>query len=74
MDDDIFPKHYDAWKVCITKKCKIPLTRDFIEERIRDLSDETSASYKTFVQKYGPHWTQTVRSYFKQALSDPDID
>ena len=58
MDAEIFPRHYDAWKVCITKKCKIPLTRDYVQKRIDDLSNPDSQATKLFVEKYGPHWKE----------------
>ena len=73
MDDEIFPRYYDAWKICITQKCNVPLTRDFINERITELSKIDSPSRLLFEKKYGQHWTETILSYFKQALMDPDL-
>ena len=70
MEDDIFPRHYQGWKKCITEKCKIPLTKEYIEGRIQILSDESSTERSKFLEKYGTHWTETVISYFKQALSE----
>ena len=73
MDDSVFPRHYDAWKNCITHKCKIPLTKVFVNERIRVLSDVKSSGYKSFVDAFGPHWTKTVLGYLNEALRDPNI-
>ena len=67
MEDEIFPRHYADWKKCITEKCKISLTKEYIEERIRSLSTEGSLEKKTFIDKYGPHWHQTILGYFHQA-------
>ncbi|MGB0454750.1 MAG: hypothetical protein ACPGJV_13660 [Bacteriovoracaceae bacterium] len=70
MQDDVFPRHYGAWKMCITQKCKIPLTREYIETRIESLTNEDSPERKVFEEKYGKHWTGTVINYFKQALRE----
>ena len=70
MDDEIFPRHYEAWKNCITKKCKITLDREYLIERIKLLSDNNSSERNKFVEKYGNHWANTVLEYFKQALHE----
>lgn len=69
MANEIFPRHYDAWKKCITHKCKIDLTPNYIQTRIKALSDPNSKERELFIDKYGDHWTQTVINYFKQALN-----
>ena len=73
MEDEIFPRYYDAWKICITKKCKIELTKKYVNDRIADLSDMSSPGRKAFEKKYGSHWTETILGYFKQALTDPEL-
>jgi hypothetical protein len=70
MNDETFPKHYESWKICITKKCKITLTKEFIENRISILTDENSTERKKFIKHYGLHWTNTIISYFKQSLNN----
>ena len=70
MDDEIFPKHYEAWKRCITQKCKIDLTKEYVMGRLDALSQENSPERKKFVEKYGTHWTDTIISYFNQALRE----
>ena len=70
MNDEIFPKHYESWKSCITQKCKIPLTEEFIKNRISILADEDSIERSKFIELYGLHWTNTVISYFKQSLNN----
>ena len=40
MEHELFPKHYESWKNCITQKCKTPLTKEFVQERIKVLSQK----------------------------------
>ena len=70
MSNDVFPRHYEGWKVCITEKCKIALTQSYVEKRISTLSNKNSPERKSFEEKYGAHWTETVLGYFKQALGE----
>ena len=67
MDDEIFPRHFEAWKKCITEKCKIELTQSYVNERIAVLSDPLSQERKRFEETFGAHWTSTILKYFKQA-------
>ena len=42
------PRTYDEWKYCITVKCGIALTQDYINERLRALStldDHATANF-----------------------------
>ena len=70
MEHELFPKHYESRKNCITQKCKTPLTKEFVQERIKVLSQKNSQGRKAFVEKYGDHWTDRVLGYFKQALEE----
>ena len=70
MDNEVFPRHFGDWKKCITQKCKIPLTQEYVNERIKLLSDANSSERKRFVEKYGAHWTGTIIDYFKQARDE----
>lgn len=67
---DAFPRSYSEWKICITEKCKIPLTADFVKLRIEALSDEKSEERQKFTQLYGAQWTKTVLGYFQQASKE----
>ena len=42
MNSSLFPGNYSAWKVCITEKCNIPLTMEYVKKRLDLLRDETS--------------------------------
>ncbi len=61
---------YEDWKHCITKLCGIPLTPDYIEKRITELSDANNDHTKRFIDVWGePHLNRTV-GWFKQAKQE----
>ena len=66
----VFPQNYHDWKVCITERCGIPLTRDYVESRIKTLSNPASGERTKFIQQYGTEWLDQVVGYFKQALQE----
>ena len=68
MNNEIFPKHFESWKKCITEKCNIELTEDFINKRITSLSDLNSNERNKFIALYGESWAKTILTYFNQAL------
>ena len=70
MSDEIFPRYYESWRHCITVKCGIELSEDFIKERLNQLTSPESEERATFIKKYGEHWTNTVIGYFKRAQGE----
>ena len=61
---------YDEWKHCITVKCNIPLTADYIAKRIATLSDQRDPMTARFVALYGdPYRLRTIR-WFEQARGE----
>ncbi|MEY6433435.1 hypothetical protein ABC977_13585 [Thioalkalicoccus limnaeus] len=67
---ELLPSDYPSWRYCIEKKCGIPLTRDFIEERIRVLGDRNQEETRRFVQTYGHGHLDQVLGWFRQASED----
>ena len=58
---------YEEWEHCITVKCRIPLTPDFVAKRIAALSDERDPTTARFIALYGdPYRLRTIR-WFEQA-------
>ena len=47
------PRTYDEWKYCITVKCGIALTQDYINERLRALSTMNDHATAKFVEMWG---------------------
>lgn len=70
MSDSIIPNSYEAWKHCITVKCKIPLTEQYINERLQELENTSDYHTQQFVNSYGDQHRQRVIRWFQQAKSD----
>lgn len=61
---------YDDWKHCITEICKVPLTAEFVEQRLRDLRDQQSFETQKFIRSWGePHLGQVI-AWLEQARSE----
>lgn len=63
------PATYQEWRECITIRCGLPLTRDFIERRLRELRSDHSTTLK-FRELYGVPYTSQVIAWFEQALAE----
>ena len=62
-----FPETYEQWKHCITVECGIPLTPDFVSQRLSSWRDESSDETRRFRRLYGDgHW-QSVIGWFERA-------
>ena len=64
------PRTYDEWKYCITVKCGIALTQDYINERLRALSTTNDHATAKFVEMWGSEHYQKTVSWFEQAASE----
>ncbi|MEM9695816.1 MAG: hypothetical protein AAGA56_24955 [Myxococcota bacterium] len=58
---------YDEWKHCITVKCGIPLTSDYVDKRLAALSDEQDKATARFVELYGDAYRRQTIAWFEQA-------
>ena len=64
------PRTYDEWKYCITFKCGIDLTEDYINERLNALSTMSDYGTAKFLEIWGPeHYQKTVK-WFRQAANE----
>ena len=62
-----FPETYAQWHHCITVECGIPLTSDFVSQRLNALRDEKTDETARFRKLYGDgHWRAVV-GWFEQA-------
>lgn len=67
-NEEMIPANYTAWRNCITELCGIPLTKDFITQRISVLTEADSDETLRFRRLYGDaHW-RNVLSWFQRAL------
>lgn len=63
----MIPKTYPQWYQCITKECGIPVTREFISNRLAVFEDPRNQETRRFVSLYGqPHLDNIIR-WFKKA-------
>ncbi|MEM9878316.1 MAG: hypothetical protein AAF862_03450 [Pseudomonadota bacterium] len=61
------PQTFEEWEHCITVKCGIPLTLEYVKGRLQAL--ENTADYQTqkFIEYWGEaHYAQTV-GWFREA-------
>ncbi|MEM1273463.1 MAG: hypothetical protein AAGF88_06570 [Pseudomonadota bacterium] len=64
------PTSYEEWKHCITVKCDIPLTEDYVAERLSALKDRKDFHTQKFIDRWGAqHHAQTV-AWFEQAARE----
>lgn len=69
-DKNPIPSTYLQWRHCITVECGIPLTAEFVAQRIASLSRPGSEETLRFRKLYGDgHWRQ-VLAWFQQAADE----
>ena len=74
MDAEIFPRHYDAWKVCITKKCKnILLQETMFKSELMTFQTLILKPQNYLLKNDASHWKERILGYFRQSLNDSDL-
>ncbi|MEM7504286.1 MAG: hypothetical protein AAF417_19760 [Pseudomonadota bacterium] len=67
MQYDDIPSTYEQWHHCITAECGIPLTSEFVAQRLAVWKDEDAQETARFRRLYGDaHW-RTVIGWFEKA-------
>ena len=61
---------YEDWKHCITVECGIPLTPDYIDQRIAALKDPRDHHTQKFKTEYGDAHLAKVIGWFETAKKD----
>ncbi|MEM6382568.1 MAG: hypothetical protein AAF739_07840 [Pseudomonadota bacterium] len=61
------PTTYDEWQHCITVKCKIPLTADYVAERIEALQDMNDYHTQRFIERWGEAHHSRTLGWFREA-------
>ena len=70
MKYDLIPETYEHWHHCITVECGIPLTSEYIAERLQVWRDESAGETTRFRQLYGDaHW-RSVIAWFERAEAE----
>ncbi|MEO0943726.1 MAG: hypothetical protein AAFY06_02655 [Pseudomonadota bacterium] len=64
------PTNYEEWKHCITVKCGIPLTQDYVAERLAALNNNADYQTQKFIDRWGAaHHARTV-AWFQQSAKE----
>ncbi|MEM7061401.1 MAG: hypothetical protein AAF557_27805 [Pseudomonadota bacterium] len=63
----IVPQTYDEWEHCITVKCGIPLTSEYVSERIEALENIRNHGTKKFIDQWGEAHHKRTLEWFREA-------
>lgn len=73
------PRTYEEWEHCITVKCGIPLTADFVAGRIEALEDEGNFRTQKFIDDWGRDhhartldWFRVAAVRIEERVAQPD--
>ena len=64
------PQDYNEWRHCITVECGIPLTADFVAQRLTVWRDESLEETRRFRRLYGDAYWETMIGWFENAERD----
>lgn len=67
MSNFHIPRTYEEWRHCITVICSQPITRPYIEERIKALNSPADHMTARFVQLYGDMQRVKTLEWFERA-------
>ena len=66
----MIPQTYEEWRDCITVICNQPLTRRYIEQRIKALNTPSDHMTAKFVQLYGEQQRLRTLEWFEIARQE----
>ncbi len=70
MKYDTIPENYEQWHHCITVECGIPLTPEFVAQRLEIWRNTDREETTRFRRLYGDaHW-QAVIGWFERAQAE----
>ncbi len=67
MENTVSLMEYEEWKHCIVVRCRITLTRDFIDKRLAELVDKKHEKTIQFERLYGTRYKERIVNHFKRA-------
>lgn len=67
---NVVPTNYEEWKHCITVSCGIPLTPDYVAQRIAALTDEQDFHTQKFITRWGQAHHARTLSWFQKAAEE----
>jgi hypothetical protein len=66
----MIPQTYEEWRHCITAICNQPLTKEYIEQRIKALNMPSDHMTAKFVQLYGEQQRVRTLEWFERARNE----
>lgn len=63
------PQSYEEWEHCITVKCGIPLTPDYVAARIVALENSRDFHTEKFITRWGAAHHARTLAWFREAQS-----
>ena len=68
--EEIIPQDYQQWRDCITIRCGLVLTAEYIEQRLHELKRSDHPNTKEFTKLYGAEHLQRTVFWFEQAANE----
>jgi hypothetical protein len=62
----MMPQTFEQWKHCIVNDCKINLTQDFANQRLKVYQDKQSTETQKFISLYGEQHLKNIIQWFNQ--------
>lgn len=67
----MIPQNFEDWKTCIEKKCQIPLTTAFANQRLTIYSQRELPETQRFIKLYGEtHYLRVMEWFSRIAAGD----
>ena len=62
----MIPHTFNDWVNCITKDCKVNLTKEFALQRLAVYQDKTHIETKKFISLYGEQHLNNIIQWYSQ--------
>lgn len=62
----MIPQTFEQWMSCIIHDCKVPLTKDFADQRLSVYENSQHPETQKFIQLYGEEYLQNIIRWFRQ--------
>lgn len=59
-------RNFEEWRNCIVNDCKIELTKEFAQGRLKVYEDRNNAETKKFVKLYGENHLNNIIYWLKK--------
>ncbi|MEM7060823.1 MAG: hypothetical protein AAF557_24855 [Pseudomonadota bacterium] len=63
----MIPTNYEEWEHCITVECGIPLTSEYVAERIKALESRRDHHTQKFIEQWGEAHHARTLEWFRKA-------